>query len=218
MINLNDYEKILIGLGSYFDTKVDESLDELDKLNIISNSDDNEIYDILKKILADKDYFIVTTCRDGKLINSGLKNVVAPCGGFRYLQCENDCEHELLEYKSSMSKEALICPHCKGKVVFNRLPIEHYNEGGYMEDWEEYNRWLQSSINKKLLILELGVDLSYPSVIRFATEKLCFFNQKSKMYRVHPTLAFSTPEIKERCESVMGDPLTFMKENFNESI
>lgn len=216
MINLNDFDKILVGIGSFIDTKIDENIDEIAKYEFVKNSETKEFYGDLVNLLEGRDYFVVTTCRDGKLLNCGLKNVVAPCGSFKYLQCVNDCQHELLQFEEKMISDSkkFICPHCGSKVVFNRLPLEKYNEGGYMEAWEEYNRWLQSTINKRLLIIELGVDMSYPTVIRFATEKLCFFNQKSKMYRVHESLAFATPEIKDRCECIMQDPLLFMKENF----
>ena len=72
------------------------------------------------------------------------------------------------------------------------------------------NKWLQTTINKRLLVLELGVGMKYPSVIRFPFEKLAMFNKKCHMYRVHPTLAFSTPEIQESCECVTCDPIEFL--------
>ncbi len=217
-LELKEYDKVLIGIGDDFNTKTDDSCkNSWEELIFIENHVDSNIiaaFNHLQTVLEDTDHFIVTTCNDDLIYRSNLdeKRIVTPCGGFRYLQCIDDCSHELLPYESAMyeSHEQIVCPHCKKPVVFNRMPIDNYNEGGYMEQWQEYNKWLQSTINKKLLILELGVGMAYPSVIRFPFEKTAFYNQKSIMYRVHESLAFSTPELKERCVCVKANPVEFL--------
>lgn len=217
-IEFNEYDKILIGIGDDFSVKEPENIENIwDKLIYVEENVDFNIldaYNHLASKIKELDYFVVSTCNDDAIYKSNLNKskIVTPCGGFRYLQCANDCSHELLPYEKSFldSREELRCPHCGEKVVFNRLPIDHYNEGGYMDAWQEYNKWLQSTINKKLLILEVGVGMKYPTVIRFPFEKTAFYNQKSVMYRVHETLAFSTDELKDRCICVKGNPIEFL--------
>lgn len=213
----DEYEKIIIGIGESFNTDTPKDCGEIDKLRFVRENTDKIIvdsYNKLAEMLKDKDYFVVSTCTDDLIFSSNLdgKRVVAPCGGFRYLQCPDDCSHELLPFYESIleSNELPVCPHCGKKVIFNRLPASDYNEGGYLEQWEKYNIFLQSTVNKKLLILELGVGMMYPSVIRFPFEKITMFNKKSKMYRVHEKLAFSTPEIKDTCECVSTNPVEFL--------
>lgn len=215
----DDYEKIIIGIGETFNIKVSKDISEIDKLRYVRDNTDNNIveaYNLLAEKLQGKEYFIVSTCTDDVILNSKLESdrIVLPCGGFRYFQCPDDCMNELLPfYNQVMENDKLPeCPHCNKEVVFNRLPLEKYNEGGYLEQWEKYNRFLKGTVNKSLLILELGVGMNYPSVIRFPFEKIAMFNKKSKMIRVHPTLAFSTPEIKDNCQCVSADPVVFLSD------
>lgn len=217
-LNFCDYDKVLIGLGDDFAVKCPESCKNAwDEYSFIKENDNAVIlnaYNNLAEKLLDVDYYIVSTCTDDVIYESKLdkSRIVTPCGGFRYLQCIDDCSHELLPFEDEMLEEhdKIVCPNCKKEVVFNRLPLDKYNEGGYMEAWQDYNKWLQSTINKKLLIIEAGVGMAYPTVIRFPFEKTAFYNQKSVMYRVHETLAFSTPELKERCVCTKINPVEFI--------
>lgn len=183
-------------------------------LKAITDGRQIDCYNHLAKLLEGRDYFIVSTCSDDLIFKSNIdeNKIVTPCGGYRYLQCEDDCAHGLLKFDESYLENGKwpACPQCGKKAVFNKLPINKYNEGGYMEQWVVYNKWLQSTVNKPLLILELGVGMKYPSVIRFAFEKLAMFNKKSKMYRVHPTLAFATPDIKDNCVCDSSDAMEFL--------
>lgn len=75
------------------------------------------------------------------------------------------------------------------------------------ENWNDYMKWLGFTLNRHLLVLELGVGFANPMVIRFPFEKTVFLNQKSKMYRVHPLLPQVTAEIGERGTAIQADPL-----------
>lgn len=216
MINFDEYEKIVIGIGDEFSAELEgkDAVADYQYLSGLTEHKSIECYNHLAKVLERRDYFIVSTCTDDLIYKSGLDRdrIVCPCGGYRYLQCEDDCDHALLQFEEQYLEAGNwpVCPHCKKKAVFNKLPVNKYNEGGYMDEWEKYNKWLQSTVNKPLLILELGVGMKYPSVIRFAFEKLAMFNKKSRMYRVHPTLAFATPEIKENCTCESSDSMEFL--------
>lgn len=63
-------------------------------------------------------------------------------------------------------------------------------------------QWLSGTLNKKLLILELGVGFQNPGVVRFAFEKTAYFNQKARMYRVNQTFAQITEELQGKAVSV----------------
>ena len=67
-----------------------------------------------------------------------------------------------------------------------------YCEGGYLEQWEAYMKFLQKTINRKLCILELGVSMRFPGVIRNAFEKTAYYNQKAKMFRIHQRMFLKT--------------------------
>ena len=80
------------------------------------------------------------------------------------------------------------------------------------ENWTDYMKWLSFTLNRQLLVLELGVGFVNPMVIRFPFEKTAFLNQKAKMYRVHPTLPQVTAELGERGYAVQGNPLDLFLE------
>lgn len=62
-----------------------------------------------------------------------------------------------------------------------------------------------------MLILELGVDFKYPTVIRWPFEKTAFFNEKSHMYRVNKTFFQIPEEMKERIVSVPVNSAEFIQ-------
>jgi hypothetical protein len=94
------------------------------------------------------------------------------------------------------------CSQCGGEMILNNICAEHYNESGYLEKWQLYTKWLQGTLNRKLLILELGVGLNYPSVIRWPFEKVAFFNKKAKMYRVNEKLPQMAEELAQKGMSI----------------
>ena len=111
-----------------------------------------EGYACLEKLLAGKNYFIVTTAADGKIRESGL-------------------------------------------------PVDRIAEAGAAgEDgasaWDTYMKWLQGTLNKRLLILELGVGFRMPDAVRWPFERIAYLNRQAKLFRVHGKL----PQLPENLE------------------
>ncbi len=190
----------------------------------------DKAYQTIKEWLEGKDYYIISLTMDDVIYRTFSKEepVVTPCGGLSVLQCENACMPMLYpatEQEADLSQkvmagewdgeEALRCPSCQKRLVWNNLYAENYLEEGYLDKFGEYKKWLQSTVNRKLCILELGVGMKFPSVIRFAFDKLAFYNQKSVFYRVHETLYQHTSENKERGISVPKNALEFLEEAAN---
>ena len=172
-------------------------------------------YSQLADLVKDKNYFVVSLCNDGYLSESGLREdrIVEPCGTYRKLQCAEGCSTELYdvapewmeEIKSGLfqketvkTENAPICPKCGKPLVFNTVLAENYVEEGYLEQWGIYTKWLQGTVNRKVCILEIGVGMRFPTVIRWPFEKIAFFNQKASFFRVHSKLYQTTEEIKEK--------------------
>lgn len=80
------------------------------------------------------------------------------------------------------------------------------------ENWNDYMKWLSFTLNRHLLVVELGAGFANPMIIRFPFEKTVFLNQKSKMYRVHSLLPQVTAEIAERGTAIQGEPLSLFTE------
>ena len=80
------------------------------------------------------------------------------------------------------------------------------------ENWRDYMKWLSFTLNRQLLVIELGAGFGNPMIIRFPFEKTVYLNQKSKMYRVHPVFPHVTAEIGDRGFAVPADPLDLFVE------
>ena len=106
-----------------------------------------------------------------------------------------------LIFESAIDSERIVAP-CGSDKTGNVVTNDDYDESWYMPQWEKYTKWLQGTVNKKVCVLELGVGFEYPTVIRFAFEKIVYFNQKCHMYRIHEKFAQLTPEIKDRTTAV----------------
>ena len=103
-----------------------------------------------------------------------------------------------------------ICAKCGGKLRFNQLGVERYAQEGYLEQWNVYTKWLQSTVNRRLCVLELGAGMNYPGIIRFPFEKMAYYNQKAFLYRVHPRLYQVGEEIVDRSSRIAENPVDFL--------
>lgn len=181
----------------------------------------------LKDLLEGKNYFLVTTCMHGVFEDIGFKEgrLVSPCGNFRKLQCSvkgcmdmQDVTMDLLEQIVSYVHEEINlkdirfprCPYCGADLCFNSLYSENYNEEGYKENWGLYTKWLQGTLNRSLCVLELGVSLKFPTVIRFPFEKAAFFNHKAKFIRVHEKLYQLSSELSDKGISQPENAVDFL--------
>ena len=233
-MDLKEYFKeadmVLVGIGEVFQDKFEEIkvVDEKNPsiweeyarkkyLDTCSSNEITEAYEKLEKVLEGKNYFIVTLCTDDKIYKTNIKpdRIVAPCGSYSLLQCEEVCTEDiyLLElYKDTLEKGLEpICPKCGKRLVMNHIGVKKYSEEGYLDKWNLYIKWLQGSLNKKICILELGVGMKYPTVIRWPFEKVAFINQKAKFTRVHEQLYQLTEDIKENGISIRENPVDFLR-------
>lgn len=228
-------EKVLIGFGDSFEYSYgdfrDESLKKMEKTDPFQadikklfyrtehpNQQIIEAYNLLYQLVKDKDYFIVSTCIDDLIYESDFPKdkIVTPCGTYQYLQCseleKEECKQKLLPVSSEFLQKniAPVCPICGKPLCFNNIFNENYNEGGYLAQWAQYRNWLQYTINKKLCILELGVSLRFPNIIRWPFEKMGFYNNKANFIRVHEHLYHMTEELSDKGISIQENPIDFL--------
>lgn len=194
----------------------------------------------LAHLLKDKNYFIVSASTNPHIYEIPWKReqFVMPCGSSIYKQCSscNDSDiskvtprewEEMVmffdkldeQYRDEEKQAAILhdmkgmlgnCRICNNENVLNNVYYEKYNEASYIDKWKLYTKWLTGSINRKLVILELGVGMQFPTVIRFPFEKVTFFNQKAKMFRVNGTLYQMTEELKEKGISIPENAIDWL--------
>lgn len=188
-----------------------------------------DAYKSLYEAVKNKDYFIVTTCIDGNIQKAGFNKdrIVEPCGSYQMLQCSEKCcdaltsseDFEnlicqaLLDGVGLDSVERPLCPSCGRPLAFNNILCEsNYVEAGYKPQWEKYTGWLQRTLNRRLCILELGVGMNLPGIIRWPFEKVAFYNEKASFFRINKQLYQMTKELEGKGISISMDAVDFLKE------
>lgn len=227
---IKDADLVLVGIGEEFQDKF-ENIEVVDEKNItifeeysrkkyLNTCEEDEViqaYRKLETLLEGKNYFVVTLCTDDKIFKTNIKQerIVAPCGSYSFLQCEDVCTEDIYpldEFEKILENlQEPICPKCGKKLVMNHIGVKKYSEEGYLKKWNLYMKWLQGSLNKKICVLELGVGMKYPTVIRWPFEKVTFINQKAKFTRVHEQLYQLTEDIKEKGISIKENPVDFLR-------
>lgn len=194
---LEECEKVLIGIGKEWELGGD--LEVMDA------------YEALYDWIRDKDYFVVTTNTDGAVFRSSLlrERITAPCGNVNWRQCRDACTKDIWELEEIPGG---ICPHCSAPLIGNTIEAEIYIEEGYLPGWNTYTKWLAETLNRKLIVLELGEGFKTPTVIRWPFEKTVFFNRKSFLYRVNGSFSQISEEIKERAEGIGENSVAWIRD------
>lgn len=227
---IDEAELVLVGIGEEWQVSIEEMLenetfrekyDELHQLDdakkqyelqfLISDYYKNEIpnrlkeaYETLADLLKNKNYYVVTLMMDDYISHSDVNcdNMVAPCGNFKALQCGENCANMLYEEVDIVSH---VCEKCGSLMYYNNIYAPKYNEDGYLPQWERYMKWLQGTVNKKTVLLELGVGIIFPSVIRWPFEKTVTYNQKANLIRINKKLSMLPENMSERGYSLQKD-------------
>lgn len=196
-------------------------------------TDVSEVLGKLADILAEKNYFVVSVAMNDYVAKAPWRagRMVMPCGTSLKLQCaeESDREPVLLSREDSVLLEEVLEGLYTGKfepeklrglgsgedhhepMVLNNIYAEQYNEKGYLEQWNLYTKWLQGTLNRRVLILELGVGMKFPTVIRFPFEKVAFFNQKSEFYRINEKMYQLTEELRGKGQGISQNAIDCLR-------
>ena len=206
---IKEAQKVLIGIGKEWALREDEKDIRFRHLSDPAQAELKEAYEALYELIKEKDYYIVTTLTDGAVYEMPFdKNrIVAPCGNIHWRQCSKACTKDIWE-ESEVPDD--VCPHCKAPLTGNTIKAETYIEEGYLPRWKDYMKWQTGTINRSLVILELGEGFATPTVMRWPFEKIIYFNQKSRLYRVNESFYQLPKEAEERGVSVHENSVRWM--------
>lgn len=218
---IEDCEMLLVGIGSGFGgTPVEaKSLDyESGKKayqDILNDTMQRQVclYNQLYSKISYKNYFVIDTNIDGSIEQSDFnqRRVVAPCGSLMRVQCGCAAENGIRFAADIYEKGETCCSVCGQSYLPNVHGVENYNENGYIKQWHYYNQWLSVTLNKKLVILEIGSDFLYSALLRWPFEKITILNQKSVLIRVNENFPQGIPEIKDRFVPITAGVEEFVK-------
>ena len=211
MEKIKEAQKVLIGIGKEWALRDDEKDIRFCHLTDPSQADLKAACEALYDLIKEKDYYIVTTLTDGAVYEMPFdKNrIVAPCGNIHWRQCSKACTKDIWE-ESEVPDD--VCPHCKAPLTGNTIKAETYIEEGYLPRWKDYMKWQTGTINRSLVILELGEGFATPTVMRWPFEKIIYFNRKSRLYRINESFYQLPKEAEERGVSVHENSVRWMLE------
>lgn len=160
------------------------------------------LYQLLFKLVENKDYFVLTTNVDHQFQNAGFdeKRMFATQGDYGLIQCAKGCHNktydatDIFKQMNQARKDCVIptymvpkCPVCGGKMAMNLRCDQYFVED---ESWNksanQYGEYLENCLQAQNTVLfELGVGFNTPTIIRFPFEKMMKENDNLQMIRLN---------------------------------
>ena len=141
------------------------------------------VYENLLSLVADKNYFVITTNVDHCFQKAGFdkKRLFYTQGDYGLFQCSEACCQETFDNESAIremikrqenmripSKLVPHCPHCGKPMTMNlRADDKFVEDDGWHNAAERYANFLRTREGQKILFLELGVGYNTPVIIKY---------------------------------------------------
>lgn len=172
------------------------------------------VYDDLLKLVADKDYFIITTNVDHCFQKAGFdkKRLFYTQGDYGLFQCSEPCCKETFDNEAVIREmvarqenmkiptELLpVCPHCGKPMTMNlRCDDTFVEDEGWHRAAERYENFLRTREGQKILFLELGVGYNTPVIIKYPFWQMTAKNPGAIYACINQGQAFCPQEIEQR--------------------
>ena len=179
------------------------------------------IYDDLLKLVADKDYFVITTNVDHCFQKAGFdkKRLFYTQGDYGLFQCSEPCCQETFDNEAvvremvarqenmKIPSELLpVCPHCGKPMTMNLRSDDAFVEDeGWHRAAERYADFLCTRKGQKILFLELGVGYNTPVIIKYPFWQMTAKNPNATYACINREQAFAPKEIANRAIVVNDD-------------
>lgn len=186
-----------------------------------------KLYKELLEIVKDKEYFVITTNVDEQFYKAGFDSnrIFATQGSYKYIQCSNGCHNNIYddtkmveEMMQNTDTNLMIpsnlvpkCPVCGEDMDVNlRKDAFFVQDENWYKQNSEYEKFLDNAIDKKVVLLELGVGFNTPIIIRFPFEQMTYQNNKWTLVRIN----------KDCCDTYLdiNDKIILIEDNIEDII
>ncbi|GHV14068.1 hypothetical protein FACS189491_09900 [Spirochaetia bacterium] len=156
----------------------------------------------LHNIIRDKTYFILTTNTDGQFQKVGFppEKICTPQGDLAFFQCSKPCTDEL--YPNNQMIQKLLssldthdfsvkpehiprCPNCGNPLIPNIRRDNAFVEKQWTTKYQNLIDLVNAHKGKNLLLLELGVGINTPGIIRYPFEHLTLQRNNTFLVRIN---------------------------------
>ena len=188
------------------------------------------VYDDLLKLVANKDYFVITTNVDHCFQKAGFdkKRLFYTQGDYGLFQCSEPCCQETFDNKDiifemlkqqkdmKIPTELLpVCPHCGKPLTMNlRSDDKFVEDEGWHHAAERYENFLRTRAGGKILFLELGVGYNTPVIIKYPFWQMTAKNPNATYACINKGQAICPQEIERQSICVnagIGEVLSLIK-------
>ena len=179
------------------------------------------VYDDLLKLVADKDYFVITTNVDHCFQKAGFdkKRLFYTQGDYGLFQCSEPCCQETFENETAIREmvkrqenmkvptELLpTCPHCGKPLTMNlRSDNKFVEDEGWHRAAERYENFLRTHEGQKILFLELGVGYNTPVIIKYPFWQMTAKNPNATYICINQGQAVCPQELERQSVCINAD-------------
>ena len=179
------------------------------------------VYENLLKLVADKDYFVITTNVDHCFQKAGFdkKRLFYTQGDYGLFQCSEPCcqetfdNEEVIREMAERQKDMKIptellpvCPHCGKPLTMNlRSDDKFVEDEGWHRAAERYEDFLRTRTGQKILFLELGVGYNTPVIIKYPFWQMTVKNPNAIYACINQGQAICPAEIRHKSICIDGD-------------
>ena len=172
------------------------------------------VYENLLKLVADKDYFVITTNVDHCFQKAGFdkKRLFYTQGDYGLFQCNEPCCQETFDNEAivlEMLKQQKdmkiptelvpVCPHCGKPLTMNlRSDDKFVEDEGWHRAAERYQNFLRTRAGGKILFLELGVGYNTPVIIKYPFWQMTAKNPNATYASINKGQAVCPTEIRHK--------------------
>ena len=179
------------------------------------------VYENLRKLLADKDYFVLTTNVDHCFQKAGFdkERLFYTQGDYGLFQCKEPCcartydNEAVIRQMAATQKDMKIpssllprCPVCEKPMTMNlRADSTFVEDEGWHRAAVRYKHFLQEHQRENILFLELGVGMNTPGIVKFSFWRMTAENPKATYACVNLGEACAPTEIRDRSICIDAD-------------
>ena len=179
------------------------------------------VYENLLKLIADKDYFVITTNVDHCFQKAGFdkKRLFYTQGDYGLFQCSEPCCQETFDNEDVIREMAEqqkdmkiptellpVCPHCGKPLTMNlRSDDKFVEDEGWHRAAERYEDFLRTRAGQKILFLELGVGYNTTVIIKYPFWQMTAKNPNAIYACINQGQAACPQEIKKQSICIDAD-------------
>ena len=179
------------------------------------------VYEDLRKLVGEKDYFVITTNVDHCFQKAGFDKhrLFYTQGDYGLFQCSGPCCQETWDNESVVRQMVAeqrdmkvpthllpVCPHCGRPMTMNlRCDDKFVQDEGWHRAADRYENFLRTRARQKLLFLELGVGYNTPGIIKYPFWQMTMKNPRATYACLNAGEAYAPEEIGARSICVNGD-------------